>query len=327
MAEFIVSSNATLQDARSFLSASDYFDLADPSAQLVFNPKWMHGEPFAIAMIAAWAGWCAQHHLPLTVQNLTRSADYFWRMKLFDYLPGVFYRPSRIEHEEAGRFMSIKQVQNAVQAREVIANISALLHLTDNPEGLAAVQYCISELIRNVLEHSESAEGAYVCAHNFSNTKTPRVAIGVADCGTGVAHHLARAHPEALESDIKALQLALQPGVTGAVAGAYGTPDNAGAGLFITRSIAKGTGGYFLIYSGAAVYRLRRASVKAQAKLFADAFQEEHHDLWALKNRWQGTVVALEIRTDRILDFDSYFGWIRKHMSEQIREPRKILFT
>lgn len=141
MAEFIVSTNATLHAARSFLSASNYFDLADPIAELVLNPKWMHGEPFAIAMIAAWAGWCAQHNLPITVQNLSRSADYFWRMKLFDYLPGVFYAPPRIEHEEAGRFMPIKQVQNAAQARAVIADISALLHLTDNPEGLAAVQY------------------------------------------------------------------------------------------------------------------------------------------------------------------------------------------
>lgn len=327
MAEFIVSTNATLHAARSFLSASNYFDLTAPTARLVFNPKWMHGEPFAIAMIAAWAGWCEQHNLPITIENLTRSADYFWRMKLFDYLPGVLYESARIEHEEAGRFMPIKQVRNAIQARAVIADISALLHLTDNPEGLAAVQYCISELIRNVLEHSHSSEGAYVCAHNFSNTKTPRVAIGVADCGTGVAYHLGRAHPEALESDARALQLALEPGVTGAISGLYGTPDNAGAGLFITRSIAKGTGGYFLIYSGSAAYRLGRASVQAQTRLFADALQEEHHDLWPLQNRWQGTVVALEIRTDRILDFDTYFGWIREHMSRRDREPRRILFT
>lgn len=252
-----------------------------------------------------------------------KQADYFWRMKLFDYLPGVSYDPPRIEHEEAGRFMPIKQVQNASQAKEVIADISALLHLADNPEGLAAVQYCISELMRNVLEHSNSPEGAYVCAHNFSNTKTPRV---VADCRTGVARHLGRTHPEALESDAKALQLALEPGITGAVAGVYGAPDNAGAGLFITRSIAKGTGGYFLICSGSAAYRLRRAGVQAQTTLFADAFQEEHHDLWPLRHRWQRTVVALEIRTDRVLDFDAYFGWIRKHMSRD-REPKRVLFT
>jgi hypothetical protein len=222
--------------------------------------------------------------------------------------------------------MPIKNVRNTDEARAVIADISALLHLTDNPEGLAAVQYCISELIRNALEHSSATQGAYVCAHNFARGGTPRVAIGVADCGTGVAVHLGKAHPEALESDGRALQLALQPGVTGVLPGVYGTPDNAGAGLFITRSIAKGTGGYFLIYSGTACYRLRRATTQAQSILFPDAF-EERHDLWSIDNQWQGTVVAVEIRTDRIVDFDTYFGWIREQIPARDLPPRRIRFT
>lgn len=327
MAEFKVSTNGTLQAAKSFLSASNYFDLSQQTARLIFAPKWMHMEPFALAMIAAWAGWCEQKALPMQVEGLTRSAAYAWRMKLFQYLPSIEYNPPRIEHAEAGRFLPIKNVRNAEDARAVIADISALLHLTDNPEGLAAVQYCISELIRNVLEHSGSPQGAYVCAHNFANANPPRVSIGIADCGGGIASHLGRAYPEALKSDIRAVQLALQPGITGAIAGAYGTPDNAGAGLFITRSIAKGTGGYFLIYSGTACYRLRRATVQAQAELFPDAFEERRHDLWPLDNRWQGTVVAVEIRTDRIPDFDQYFGWIREHISAPDRSRKRIRFT
>ncbi len=327
MPEFIVSTNGTLQAARSFLSRSNYFETPPASANLVLDPKWMHTEPFALSMIASWAGWCEQHAIPIRVENLSRSADYAWRMNLFQHLPGVDYSPSRTEHEEAGRFLPIKKVRNADEARAAIADISALLHLAENPEGLAAVQYCISELLRNVLEHSSSAQGAYICAHNYARSRTPRVAIGVADCGSGIATHLGRAHPEALESDRRAIQLALEPGVTGALPGVYGTPDNAGAGLFITRSIAKGTGGYFLIYSGAACYRLRRASVQAQAILFADALREQHHDLWSFNNRWRGTVVALEIRTDRIVDFDAYFGWIRDHLATKASPQRRIRFT
>ena len=327
MAEFRIPTNATLQAAKSFLSANNYFNLPEPIARLVFHPGWMHMEPFALAMIAAWAGWCEQQGLSIEVENLTKSADYAWRMKLFDYLRGVEYTPRRIEHEEAGRFLPIKNVRNTDEARAVIADISALLHLTDNPEGLAAVQYCISELIRNVLEHSGSPQGAYVCAHNFASANPARVAIGIADCGTGIASHLGNAYPEALESDARALQLALKPGVTGATAGVYGTPDNAGAGLFITRSIAKGTGGYFLIYSGTACYRLRRSGVMAQTVLLQDAFEEKRHDLWSFDNQWRGTVVAVEIRTDRIFDFEGYFGWIRDHIADQDRPHRRIKFT
>ena len=325
MAEFIVPTNATVNAARSFLSGSSYFDLDSQEANLIFHPKWMHMEPFALSMIAAWAGWCIENSLRINIHNLTQKVDYAWRMSLFENLP-VEYHPSRIEHEEAGRFMPIKHVQTSSEARAVIADISALLHMTDNPEGLAAVQYCISELIRNALEHSSSNLGAYVCAHNFSGGKTPRVAIGIADCGIGIAAHLGRVYPEANESDTRALQLALEPGITGALPGIYGTPDNAGAGLFITRSIAKGTGGYFLIYSGGACYRLRRASVEDQINLFTDAFKDRH-DLWTFGNKWKGTVVAVEIRTDRLVDFDSYFGWIRDQMPARDAIERKIRFT
>lgn len=325
MAEFIVPTNASVHASKSFLSKSHYFDLTSAKADLIFHPQWMYFEPFALSMIAAWAGWCRENSLEIEIHNLTKKVDYAWRMGLLGYLP-VEYHPSRIEHEEAGRFMPIKNVRNSSDARAVIADISALLHMTDNPEGLAAVQYCISELIRNALEHSSSSQGAYVCAINLAEGNPPRVAIGVADCGVGIAAHLGRVYLEARESDSRALELALEPGITGAIPGLYGTPDNAGAGLFITRSIAKGTGGYFLIYSGKACYRLMRATVSEQINLFADALRDRH-DLWTFANEWKGTVVAVEIRTDNIYDFDAYFGWIRAQMPAPEVTQRRIRFT
>jgi len=120
----------------------------------------------------------------------------------------------------------------------------------------------------------------------------------------------------------------MQPGVTGAIPGIYGTADNAGAGLFITRSIAKGTGGYFLMYSGKAAYRLRRTkSASKQIVLFLDAFDEPKRDLWRFDSAWNGTVVVVEIRTDRIADFQGFFQWIRKQMPSRLHTLRKIRFT
>ena len=203
----------------------------------------------------------------------------------------------------------------------------ALLHLDDDPDSLAAVQYCVSELIRNVLEHSGSADGAFVCAHSFESGTPRRVAIGVADCGIGIPEHLGEVYPRALTDHREALVLAMQPGITGVRPGMYGTPENAGAGLFITRSIAKGTGGYFLLVSGRAGYRLRRTrGAESQAQLFADAF-EDRHDAWAFENGWKGTVVALEIGTDEIGDFNEYFRWIRERMPRRVAPRRKVKFT
>jgi anti-sigma regulatory factor (Ser/Thr protein kinase) len=248
-------------------------------------------------------------------------------MRLFQHL-GVDYDPGLTEHEEAGRFLPVSQVITRGQVSGVIGDISALLHLEDDPESLAAVQYCVSELLRNVLEHSGSLDGAFVCAHRYTGEPTPRVTIAVADCGRGIASHLGRVHPEASSDDMVALGLAMRPGITGALRGPYGTSENAGAGLFITRCIAKGTGGYFLLISGGAAYRLRRArSDEDQITLYVDPFDEDRHDRWSLSSPWQGTVVAVEIRTDQIADYHGFFQWIFKNVPSRASRSRRIHFT
>jgi hypothetical protein len=128
-------------------------------------------------------------------------------------------------------------------------------------------------------------------------------------------------------SDLKSIQLALRPGITGALPGTYGTPDNAGAGLFITRSIVKGSGGYFFLASGKAAYRLRRANDPAQQTMLMEDPFHERSDRWTFPHPWQGTVVALEIRTDHIADFEGYFSWIRQRMPSRITVGGRIRFT
>jgi hypothetical protein len=326
MPHFKIPNSASFHTAKTFFSGSDFFGGAEGDvAVLELHPRWMHVEPLALAMAAAWGKWCQRHHFRIEVENPSNVAAYASRMKLFETL-GLPHRFPMAEHEEAGRFLPLVNVKNREDVRGVIADVSALLHLDHEPETLAAVQYCVSELLRNVLEHSGSPDGAFVCAHNYARSTIRRVTLAVADCGKGIAEHLGAVYPEALESDANALQLALKPGITGARPGPYGTPDNAGAGLFITRSIAKGTGGYFLLFSGRAAYRLLRASVEDQSQLYVDAF-EERHNLWELPHPWHGTVVSVEIRTDRIGDFEGYFGWIREHVPRRLLTGRRIRFT
>lgn len=263
--------------------------------------------------------------MSIRVEN-GRQANYAARMKLFECL-GISHLTSFTAHEEAGRFLPLTQVSKSSQVSAVIGNISALLHLNDDPESLSAVQYCVSELLRNVIEHSGSPDGAFVCAHRYANSPH-RVTIAVADCGQGIAQHLGRAHSEAKASDIVALGLAMRPGITGAQAGPYGAPDNAGAGLFITRSIAKGCGGYFFLYSGNAAYRLRRAPTDDDmVKLFPDPFDEPKHDAWTFDSSWPGTVVSVEIRTDKIADYDGFFRWIFSMIPGRSTRKEMIRFT
>jgi hypothetical protein len=326
MPRVTIPNSAGLHTLRSFLTANDFF--GPPAVAVVeLHPRWVHVEPVAIAMLGAWGGWCKRVGKKIDVRNLKgASADYLWRMHLFQHLD-FEYSPDRTEHEEAGRFLPLTNVRGSEAVSSVMGDISALLHLHDNPDTLAAVQYCISELLRNVLEHSSSPEGAYVCAHNYSNGQPPRITIAVADCGTGIAAHLGDSYPLAKEDHRAALQLAMRPGITGARPGIYGTPDNQGVGLFITRCIAKGSGGYFAVLSSDECYRLRRArNADEQTELFEDAF-EDRHDLWHLPHPWQGTVVAVEIRVDQIEDFSHYFSWIRDKIPARTDVRRRIKFT
>jgi anti-sigma regulatory factor (Ser/Thr protein kinase) len=248
-------------------------------------------------------------------------------MRLFEHL-GVSCNIHVHEHEEAGRFLPLEQVRNQWDLQSVIANVSALLHLDSQPDGLAAVQYCVSELIRNVLEHSGSAEGAYVCAQRYLTKNPKRVSIAVADCGSGIAAHLGQVYPNVLSNSVAAIRLAMQPGITGARTQGYGSPDNAGAGLYITRAIAKATGGYFVLMSGDAVFRQKRAGrTKSDRALFSDAFADPRRNLWSWKPHWQGTVAAVEIMTEQIADFPAFFQRVRSALPARTSSSRKIQFT
>lgn len=176
-----------------------------------------HMEPIALAMVASWSAWCCKQGKSIQVHNLGRHAGYAARMRLFQHL-GVSFDLYLTEHEEAGRFLPLTQVAHQRDVGPVIGDISALLHLDDDPESLAAVQYCVSELLRNMLEHSGAESGAFVCAHRYIKKPRhnpekkvaqpiPRVSIAVADCGQGISAHLGHNYPDALKSDAVALGL------------------------------------------------------------------------------------------------------------------------
>jgi hypothetical protein len=263
--------------------------------------------------------------MPVQVENMGTQVNYAARMKLFKHL-NVPCHTNIEEHEEAGRFVPLTQVRDIADLRGVLANISALLHLDDQPEGLAAVRYCVSELIRNVMEHSGSPEGAYVCGHRYLGKGLKRVTIAVADCGNGIATHLGRSYPSALHNSREAIRLATQMGVTGAQKhGSYGATENAGAGLFITRAIARATGGYFVLVSGDAAFRIRRSP--KNRRLFADVEHDPQTDIYKFRSEWQGTIACVEIATQEIPDFQEFFKWVWKQLPPNTSAAGKVRFT
>ncbi len=316
-----IPNQASLHALGNFLRRNEFFPENPDEFVLHFHPRFVYLQPFALAMLAAWGNYWTSRHVAIRCADFNfQGIDYAWRMGLFGQL-GIDYRPQREEHEEAGRFIPLRKIQRGEDLKAFLADVAPLLH---RPEHEEAVRYCLSETIRNVLEHA-GGDAAYACAQFYPDAG--RVSIGVADCGIGILQSLRRSHN--FQNDRDALIGALRPGITGAIAGPYGRPDNAGVGLFFTKSIAKASHEYFAIMSGDAAFRLRRVRESEQFALFADP-QMDRHDLVAGLPPWHGTVVAVDIGIRRVGSFEATMRAIRraispKHAASEVE--RRVKFT
>ncbi len=193
-----------------------------------------------------------------------------------------------------------------------MADVVTLLHLADEPEQAKAVQYALSEMVRNVREHSGSTHGAVVCAQWYEGKHGARyISIGIADTGIGVHAHLHHNYPK-LDSDADALLAAIQPGVTGSRPGAYGSINNAGAGLFYTRRLAQSSLHYFAIGSGDAMFRTSIAKR-----------QKPDSDLVFPIAPYPGTMVSVNLAFHPEALFDDFLQMVGQEfteMDEQLRE-------
>jgi anti-sigma regulatory factor (Ser/Thr protein kinase) len=281
------------------------------------HQKYIHMHPLALALAAcAGASTTANGLKTLGAVPNVRSAPYLIRMKLFDYLS---VKPPRDieEHEEAGRFVPLTQIRTADDLRKTITDLIPLLHAA--PAVADPIRYVISELGRNVLEHSQSPVGGFVCAQYFRDKR--RIAIGMADAGIGI--HRAIRHSHASASEANSIQLALTPGISGATPKIGGNETNAGAGLFFIRSIAKVSSNFFVIYSGSTEYKLLRK--QPSRDLHGNPLLEAHHMVADLPH-WQGTAVGIDINVDESAEFASLLEVIRRSYSIDVKAHKKAYF-
>lgn len=287
------------------------------------NQKWISIHPLVIAMTIALAKEVKLNNGVIHSQDFeAKSRPYFVRMGLIEELnanQGV----QIVEHEEAGRFIKARQIKNSEELNQFITDMVPLLHTT--PEQAYPIKYVMSELVRNVLEHSKSQIGAIVCAQYFKTTN--RIAIGVADRGISIKTAINKSYKTT--TDKEAIQLALRPGITGTTTKIGGTAYNAGAGLFFTKSIAKVSKDFFFIYSGDTFYKSLKTPNTKQIELFPDPYTDRH----TLRQKlpfWQGTSVGIDISLDINQDFTNLLEMIRDAYQldvkiankEKYRKPR-----
>ncbi len=314
--------SAFLGNIDPFLKKIDLSNLS--KLKITANKKWISIHPVVLCMVAA-LGLNVKPENIICEKLEAKSKHYLQRMGLFKLL-NIKADISIIEHESAGRFIPLTIITNSQELTRFITDIIPLLHL--DPEHADSIKYVVSELVRNVLEHSGSKQGAIVSAQYYKKSNTIR--IGIVDNGVGIKKTINNAYPA--KTHLEAIRLALMPGITGTTQRMGGTEYNAGAGLFFIKSIAHINREFFMLYSGNAMYKLLKSRLDLKhIALHGDPFQDRHSKGEDYPY-WNGTAVGVDISLSKTEEFsvlldlirDEYIKTIKERKKEKYREPRFI---
>ncbi len=200
-----------------------------------WNLNWI--EP---VFIGAYKAYLEDKGLAPSIRN-----SYLNRMLASDYTDGKSYSPI----ENIKTRAEIEQIANHL-ASIMLQNFSA--YSKEDKEDLRDyLRYLFTEMMNNVIDHSQSSVGGFAMAQYFPQKE--RIQFVVADRGVGFLHNVQL--KEDIDNEGEAIKKALQKGFTATQATMYGSERNAGFGLYAMREILKLTGGKFVIVSNDTVFR------------------------------------------------------------------------
>lgn len=285
--------------------------------EITANKKWISIHPVVLAMVAALGAAIKPENIHFEKLE-AKSKHYLERIGLFKLL-GLKSDIKITEHESAGRFVPLSKISNSEELSRFIVDVVPLLHL--RPNQAEPIKYIVSELVRNVFEHSLSKSGAVLCAQYYKKSNTIR--IGIVDAGIGIKRSIDVSYKT--RSDMEAIKLALTPGITGTTNKIGGTEFNAGAGLFFIKSIAKVSRDFFIIYSGNAMYKLLKGGAKTKTILYVDPFRDRHSKGDDFPY-WQGVAVGIDISLKQRQEFSQLLDFMRDVYIKAINEQKKAKY-
>lgn len=216
------------------------------------------------------------------------------------------------ESEDNDRIVKLARIRESKEIPAFARSVVDLLAIEDD-EVSGAVKYALIELLRNVVQHSQSAIGGVAMAQYFP--RSGLVEICVADCGLGIKDTLREAYPE-INSDIKAVKFSTQPHISRTFGPAQydSMRDNAGLGLFFIKQITSLASGSFFLGSGSAL-----------ADIWGDKNGEQQKIYKIAKNGgWPGTFAYLQLRKDSITEFDQILQSCRHLAAEARKYPNEL---
>jgi anti-sigma regulatory factor (Ser/Thr protein kinase) len=316
MSQLYIPNSVALSNFDSLFKDND-FDFTDKDVNIRFHPTYVAMHPVGLAFYAAIGDLFKLKEIKTkaAISYDIPSIPYLQRMGLFGAL-GYGNPVKTKEHEETGRFIPLMKIETSEELATFLKTVDPILHTTQ--ENSRVIKHVFSELMRNVLEHSESRFGGNVCA--TFNKRRKKFSIGISDAGRGIFKAMRRYHK--LENDKDAIIAALTPGISGTTSRLGGTAENAGAGLFFTKCIAQTARNHFLIYSGSAYFKLRLAA-RGKAMQFHANPLEDNCSIREDLPYFNGTLIGIDIYIQDTTAFNNLIETIGSAYRLSVKQSRK----
>lgn len=149
---------------------------------------------------------------------------------------------SRIQQETSSTGIRLKKLESLNYSYiEGVAGWLSENCSMDTETAFSIFNVTLVEVINNVVQHSQSPIGCFVCAQAYP--KEDRLILSIVDLGKGFLESLSDAYPQ-LQSNAQAIELAIKEGTTSK------GMRNAGRGLWVLSDFLKECSGRLSIVSG-----------------------------------------------------------------------------
>lgn len=260
----------------------EYFDLISMTAMLGKVYQWTQSKKKVL----------------IRFNENSTPVPYMQRMDFFSHC-GIDLENNSFSLKEVDRFVSFKRIgsggsfNSGVIASEIatcLAPEQAEIEDNDKTGFFDCIEYCVSELMLNVIQHSKGV--GFIGAQYYPEKGITQIAI--TDSGIGVKNSFIQnnsPHKKDIKSDIDALRISIQARVSSKshlIEPWGGGCENAGIGLTILRDIAIASGGSYNLVSGSAA-------------LINDTEHSLEED-----DRFDGTYVGFSFKNIKLNQFAEY---------------------
>ncbi|RZK26283.1 MAG: hypothetical protein EOO43_03275 [Flavobacterium sp.] len=218
---------------------------------------------------------------------------------------GVSYLPITIENANKIRSNAIENMMAVGEYidRFIAKKMAKVLISNEQSPIFEVLTFCLREITRNVMEHSESKQYAY-CAQYWPSKN--KASLAILDRGIGIRESLKGNPYLSISTDLDAIKLALEPAISGKMyegkrVNHNDVWQNSGYGLCMTSEICKIGGSFFIASGESAIDIHQHANFEYQISL-------------------SGTLINLDIDTSNLKQLNK----LTMEISHRLSNNRKI---